>query len=240
MKRFNKLTGLLVLSLVGTLSGCDTGNVVPDDSSTVALKTVLTDFNSATSYDLTADIPFAISTTYKDGISTTTYARDYAIEYSEATGGNILTTIGYANYVSDEVSNVMKYSYNDDGDIEAGYIIDKNTTISASSKVSIGIKKIDIPTSLKEESSYEIVPELIRDRTLLESIVSKAIYGLTYSTLKKLGTIDSSYIEADSDGKGFTVTIKYEEDEDSIANGEKITVRASNFNSESTLDIKNF
>lgn len=243
MKKLNKLTGLLALSLVGALVGCNGGNTGDDsgDEESISLKTVLNNFNSATSYDLTGDISFAIGTTYKSGISTSTYARDYAIEYNEATGGQIVSSFGYANYVKDDVSSVMEYSYDDNGDIAPGYIIDKNTSIYASKKVGIGLKNIDLPTDLKDNvKTYEITPELARGRAFLESITSKAIYGLNYNTLKGLGTIESSVIEASEKGDSFTLTITYAEDATSVANGGKITVTASNFNGGQELSIKDY
>ncbi len=242
MKGKTNLVLVSLLSLVGIVTSCGGTNVPQDDqTTTVDLKTVLNSFKEATSYDLTGDINFAIGTQYTDGLQTTTYSRSYAIEYNEASGGNIVSTTAYANFVEDDVTSVMQYSYDDNGDIEAGYIIDKGKTIQTSSKVDLGITSLTIPTALKDgATSYEITPELSRDKKLLESITTKAISGFKYIILKKLGTIESTVLTANEDGKGFTLTIKYATDEETYANGGSIVIKATNFNAGDDLVIKDY
>ena len=241
MKGKTNLVLVSLLSLVGIVTSCGGTTFPEDQTTTVDLKTVLNNFKEATSYDLTGDIDFAIGTSYKDGLQTTTYSRSYAIEYNEASGGNIVSTTAYANYTEDDVTSVMQYSYDKNGDIEAGYIIDKGKTIQTSDKVDLGITSLTIPTALKDgATSYEITPELSRDKKLLESIASKAISGLTYKLLKQFGTIESTVLSANSDGKGFTLTISYAEDEETYADGGSIVISATNFNSGDDLAIKDY
>ncbi len=240
MKGKKNLIIVSILSFVGIVTSCN-GTVTPKDETTIDLKEVINNFNKATSYDLTGDIGFSIGTSYKDGIQTTTYAREYAIEYNEATGGQIMTTVAYANYTVDDVTSVMQYSYDDNGDVKAGYIVDKGKTIKTSKKVDLGISSLDIPSNLKDGSlTYELTPELGRDKKLLESITSKAVNGLTYKLLKQLGTIDSTVLSADEDGNGFKLVITYASDEETVANGGKIVIAANHFNGGQDLAIKDY
>ena len=235
MKKVKGLLSVGLLSLIVAVSAsCNTPKVVDN----VDLKEAITLFNEATSYDLTGNVPVQTQA-YKNGFSTQISSRADAIEYNltDLTTNTIVGSYGYANHPE----GVMEYTYDELGDVEPGYLIDKSTkdvvkTIKNSKKVDLGLNQITIPNALRDgDLIYTIDIALSVDKLLVQSVITKAIPGMTLEILKGYGTFKENgiYFTTDGTGKSIDLIFEYEADETGAANGEKVKFTIDNLNVQS-------
>ena len=242
MKKVKGLLSVGLLSLIVAVSAsCNTPKVVDN----VDLKEAITLFNEATSYDLTGNVPVQTQA-YKNGFSTQISSRADAIEYNltDLTTNTIVGSYGYANHPE----GVMEYTYDEVGDVEPGYLIDKSTkdvvkTIKNSKKVDLGLNQITIPNALRDgDLIYTIDIALSVDKLLVQSVITKAIPGMTLEILKGYGTFKENgiYFTTDGTGKSIDLIFEYETDETGAANGEKVKFTIDNLNVQSELPITSY
>ena len=242
MKKVKGLLSVGLLSLIVAVSAsCNTPKVVDN----VDLKEAITLFNEAKSYDLTGNVPVQTQA-YKNGFSTQISSRADAIEYNltDLTTNTIVGSYGYANHSE----GVMEYTYDEFGDVEPGYLIDKSTkdvvkTIKNSKKVDLGLNQITIPNALRDgDLIYTIDIALSVDKLLVQSVITKAIPGMTLEILKGYGTFKENgiYFTTDGTGKSIDLIFEYEADETGAANGEKVKFTIDNLNVQSELPITSY
>jgi len=246
MKKNSVILLALGVALALPLTSC---NGTTNSEEKVDIINTITKLSTATVYNAEANVPFALyatssdgsSTTYASGITTEIRARSYAIEYdaidnSEAT---YLSNFGYANYET----GVMEYSYDDDGEVVPGYVVDSGKTIQESETAKLlDFSNIAIPSVIKEgEKSVSLDIATSTVNVLCKKLVSDLL-PISYTMLvKQLGTISSVELSCNDSGDELKIEFVYEP----IEEGEEssfVTVRYSGLNSTTLedLEIKNY
>lgn len=233
-KRLNLLMIPLVLGSV-LMTSCNGGNNGNETNKT-SLADVLAVLDEASSYEVlsTSNVEAELNDgTVLDGWNQIITFTDFALERNWTTSsGEILSNGGVCNYQDGETVGVMKYSYDENGDVVAGKIVDLGKTLINSTRVELPMfKNITLPSSMEDGLEFEFDTDMKTDLALLDQFLAMANW-----TSKGLGgnieKATASYSESD---KSVTVDV-------TLVSDEKIQVVVKDINSENlTLsDVEDF